>query len=391
MKKILYILLGIVVVVGGIYFVLYYNTSMSITASPSGATISVDQKTISSGEKVSVKPGSHEVNIESDDYVPYRKLVDVNFGADKILNVDLRVSPIPEKIVTKQARFATLSLDNSSLYYLSDQTMYAAKDIDTENLSFEAISPDFFTDVTDVIWAPNQELAIIKQSANTSLYNFKRYDLLHQEITPFDDEGIKNTVWSSNSEYIMYYYEPGTGEKTLIKAAPTNSNKEIVYNFKNTDIKNPTIDWSPDMKDVSVVSNNKLYILNLYSNTMKVISGEERIIQARFTPTNKVLAVAETGVYLMDKDGQNKQKLDFYTDLSRITFLDNTRLIISEKIDIKYKFYLYNLIDNSKTELVYNQKLSINPIDNILSSNDKYLYFESNKYLYRMGVDDGQY
>ena len=51
----------------------------------------------------------------------------------------------------------------------------------------------------------------------------------------------------------MYYYEPGTGEKTLIKATPTNTDKEIVYNFKDTQIKNPEISLSDDIKDVCLV------------------------------------------------------------------------------------------------------------------------------------------
>lgn len=391
MKKVLYILLGIVVIAGGVYAVLYYNTSLSVKAEPQGSSISIDQKTVSSGEKLSIKPGSHEISITRDDYIPYRKLTNVGFGDQEIVNITLRPLPIPEKIVTKQARFPIASLDGKSIYYLSEKTMYAIEGINTETLKFEAISPDFFEDVTDVVWAPNQELAIIKQSAKTSLYNFQRYDLLRQEITPFDDEGIKDTVWSSDSKNIMYYYEPGTGERTLVKATPSNTDKEIVYNFKDTDIKNPKIDWSPNMEDVLIVANSKIYLLNLYTNSMSVISGEEKVLEGRFTPDNNILMIAQSGDYIVDKITKAKQQLDLNTNLQRITFVDAKNMVLSEKLDNKYNFYTYNIPINDKKELYYNKKVSVNPIDNILTSNEKYLYFESNKFLYKMSVDTGEY
>ncbi len=391
MKKVLYILLGLAVVGIIVYVIFYYNTSLVVKSNPQDSTITIDQKAVSSGQKSSVKPGTHEVSVEKENYIAYHKLVDINFGSDKIIEANLRPAPVPERIVNKQSRFATLSLDNSSLYYLSDKTMYAAGNIDSEDLTLTAISPDFFTDITDIIWSPNQQLAVIKQPGKTSLYNFKRYDLLHQEITPFNDEGIKDTVWSSDSEHIIYYYEPGTGEKTLVKSTPTNSDKEIVYNFKDTNIVNPKIDWSADTKNVLMVSNNKIYILNLYTNSIKVISGDENVIEAKFMPNNQIIAVTRTGVYAMDQDGQSKVKLDFNTDLKRITFIDADNIIISEKIDNIYKFYSYNLINNDKIELVYNQQQSVNPTDNILTSDGTLLYFESNNYIYRMAVDYGNY
>lgn len=391
MKKVLYVVLGIIVVAGLAAFIFYYNTSLTVKAKPVDAKITVDKKPLSSGEKANIKPGVHEVKIEKEDYITYNKLINLNIGANKLVDIGLRVKPVPEKVLSNKAQFTTLSNNKNSIYYLSEKTMYAIEDINAEKLKFDAISPDFFSDITNIIWAPDQELAIIKQNEKTSLYNFERYDLLHQEITPFDDNGIKNTVWSPDSKNILYYYEPGSGERTFIKATPTNTQKEIIYNFLDTQIKNPTIDISPDKKDVLLVANNKLYILNLYTNQMKVISGEEVVVEAQFSPDNNIIMVTQSGVYMINREGQSKTKLNFYTNLERITFINKNQLILSEKIDTRYKFYLYNLAENDKIELVYNQKTNVNPIDNIITSDEKILYFESNNYLYRMTVDTGKY
>lgn len=390
-SKILYIILGIVLLSISVGIFLYYNTSVYISVTPGNAKIILDNISIANSQKTKIKPGNYKLKINLEDYIPYESDLNISFGSNTSLNIVLRALPIPEKVVNDLGRFAVLSEDKKSMYFLSNngKTMYQIQDIEAEKLKIEKISPDFFSNITNIIWSPDRELAIIKQTDKTSLYDFKRYDLLHQEITPFDD-GVKNIVWSADAKNIIYYFSPVEGETTLIKATQTNTNLERIYNFKDTAIRNPQIDWSPDQGDILLVANKKLYLLNLYLKKLTELSIEG-VLEAKFTPDNKIIYITDIGAHICDKLGQNAKKLDFNTSLNKITFLNKDKIIYVQKINDVDKFYYYNLLDNTKTELVYNHKYKINPVNEILSTNENYLYFESMGYLYRIKVDTSKY
>jgi len=391
-KIIAYIVIGIIALGAGIFGFLYYNTHVTISAVPANAKITLSDQNLNNGERTKIKPGTYELKIELDDYIPYQQTVKLGIGANKLVSVSLRLLPVPEKVVNDMGKFAVLSVDKKSLFFLSNggQTLFQIPDILVEKLTTEKISPDFFTGVTGIIWSPDRNLAIIKQDQKTSLYDFKRYDLLHQEITPFSD-GIKNIVWSADSSSIIYYFAPSSGETTLIKATKTNTNEERIFNFKDTKIKNPQLDWSPDMLSVSIVANNELNIFDIYSKQLTTADVGKKVTEAKFTPDNNIIFVSDDAVYTCDKTGGNLQKHNFLTNLNKVSFVDPSNLIIAEKQGNNYSFFAYNLIDDVKTELVYNKKVQTNPINEILTTDGKNLYFESSGFLYRMKVDEGGY
>jgi hypothetical protein len=391
MKKALQITLVLVSIVVVVLIFLYYNTSITVITEPANAKISINGQELLSGEKLSIKPGDYILRIRMDEYVDYDSIVNIGLGEKEIVNVSLRKEPIPEKIISSPGKFLTTSADKRSLYFLSGKTMYIAENIFLDAPKIEAISPEFFENVTDIIWSPDRSLAIIKQNQQSSLYNFKRYDLLHQEIMPYRDDGIKNVVWSSDSKHIMYYYEPNPNERTLIKATPANKDKEVAYNFLNTDIRSPKISWSNDQRNVLLVSNNALYLIDLLLNDLKLISHDKIVSESRFTSQGDIIMIAKDGTYIVDRNGQLLAELDFHTNLQRITFVDDDNVLIAQREDNRYKFYIYNLITSEKKELVYNHKYTINPIDQVITADGKRLYFESNNYIYKMIADMGDY
>lgn len=391
-KSFIYIFIGLILILISLGVFLYFNSSIEIVANPKEAQIYINNTKIENLQKVKFKPGNYKIKITLEDYIVYEKDIKLTFGENEKINITLRTLPIPEKVVDDLGKFAVLSTDKKSLYFLSNsgKSMYQIQDIEAEKLKIDKISPDFFSNVTDIIWSPNKELAIIKQGEKTSLYDFKRYDMLHQEITPFND-GIKNIIWSADSKNIIYYFAPNDGETTLIKASQTNTNIERIYNFKDTSIRNPVIDWSPDQEDILLVANKKLYIFNLYLKKLTEIPINNEILDAKFNPDNRIIYLANDSIYICDKLGQNIKKFDFNTPIKKITFIDNNIIIYSQKINNIDKFYYYNLQDDIKTELVYNDKYNINPVNEILSTNEKYLFFESMGYLYRLKVDTNKY
>jgi len=388
-----YIIIGIIALAGSIFGILYFSTGITVIASPAQAKITISGQEAVSAQKTKLKPGNYAIKIELADYIPYKKDIKLGIGSSQNTTVNLRALPAVEQALPDTARYAVLSPDKVSMYILSSggKTMYEIANITSEILATEKISPDFFVDVSNVIWSPNRTLAIVKQDQKTSLYDFKRYDLLHQEITPFED-GIKYIVWSPNSEEIIYYFSPSGGETTLVRATKTNTDQKRIYNFKDNPISNPQLDWSPDGKYLLVVANSTLQILNLYNNQMTKLDVNKKVYEARFTPEGNIIFLSDDANYITDIGGIDITNLGIKTALNRISWIDSQNFVFAQKADDGvYHFYIYDILDQSKNEIYYDTKTSINPTNPILTSDGKMLYFENNGYLYRMDVDMGVY
>jgi len=393
-KKLIIIIIVILLLIGagvGIYF-WYKNTSLTIVATPQNSQILVDSNQFQNNTQTKIKPGDYTIQVSLEDYIPYSKSTKLPFGGHISQSVTLRKLPVPEKALSDTAKFAVLSDDSRSMYLLSSdgKAINYIENILNKNLISEPISPSFFANVLDIVWAPNRELAIVKEKDKTLLYDFKRYDLLHQEYTEFQ-KGVGDIVWSPDSKNMIYYYAPETKETTLIKSTEANTDQQIIYNFKDTNIRNPKLSWSPDGLDVLLVDKGQIHILNLYSKNLSLILPEQNILEAEFTPDNNILFITKENAFIVDKSGQNLKKLSFSTSLDKINFIDSENLILVEKTNNIEKFYKYNILSDDKIEFVYNTKYKLNPIDPILTVNQELIYFESNGFLYRMTPDTGGY
>lgn len=392
-KKLIFIIIGIIILAMVLAIVFLSKSTLIIKTNPSqNVQISIDGQKVSANGEIKLKSGTYDIKIESPEYIPYQKNIKLGMFAKKELSVNLKKLSVPQKAVEYQVQYTILSSDKKSLYYLSNngKTMYEITNLEAELSKSDKISPDFFSDVTNVIWSPDRNLAIIKQENKTSLYDFKRYDLLHQEIYPFSD-GIGNIVWRADGKKILYYYAPEGGETTLIEAEPDNTNKQIVYNFKDTQIRNPAIDWSPDQQDALVIANTKLYIFHFFDKTLKPLLENTAVSEAEFTPDNDIIYQTSDGLHICDKLGQNDWKLEVNTGLDKIYFFDSSTLYYSEKTKGANQFFLFDLAKNQKTEIFYNTKININPADLLVTENQKRLYFESEGYLYFINIETNNY
>lgn len=394
MKKSALIISAVVllVIIGIVYF-LYQNTGITITYSPQNSQATIDGEKISSSIKTQLSAGNHDVKILLEDYIPFEQEINLGFGTHENINVELRGLPIPEKIVSDQARFPSFSENKDSIFYLGDsgKTMYEVIGISLEETASEKISPSFFESVTNVVWSPNKKLAIVKQNEKNLLYDFSRYDLLHQEITELD-EGIKNITFSPDSSKIVYYYSPSDStERTLVEASKTNTDKYILYNFMGTGIENPRIDYSPDGKSILLVADNKMYLLDILTENLTQLAQDKIILEAKFTPTNNIIFTTNTSTFTTSKEAIEYKELDINTSLNKLTFFDDYTVLFIEDKDNYEAFYLYSLQTDQKVELVYNTKYKLDPISALLTTDQKYIYFESNRFLYRLPVDTNEY
>lgn len=403
LKKILSIV-GVVLVLGLLIFVLFfYKATIKFNPNPSNARIDIADISRTGQTKIKLSPGTYHVKVSSPGYVDYESTLTAKIAQTINVNKPLVKLPQPEKLTKDSAQFLTSSTDNKTLFYLGDsgKTLFRITNASTTDLRrIEAITPSTFSDIRNVIFSPTQELAILKKDDGTYLYDFKRYDLLHQEIHPWGND-IGNIVWSPDSEKVVYYYQNSTGEKTLIRAPKDNSSQERIYNFKDTTIVNPILDWSKNGQKILLVSND-LYIFDLYSKSLKQLTKGGGITDAKFSPDSQSILFNKSdttdGITLniTGLDGNNIRNLNTATLVSKVTWFDSKNIIcaIPNTTDsgASDKIIKLNLDSFKQIEYSYVSSQDVINLNNIIvSDNAKEIFFLNKNSLYDLKLASTNY
>jgi hypothetical protein len=292
------VIVVIILILGIVYVIFLAKPSLQLKLQPSSAQIIIDQRIIQ-GNSTRLVVGEHSVRITAKDYIPYEKEINIKGFKKNLLAVDLRPMPTPQSI--EGANQTNLSLDKDALLVLAADGLQINRinpqEIDPQKKK-TALTPNNLPSIQKVIWQPKQELAIFKKDNHTWLYDFKRYDLLHQEIFAWQDN-LGQVIWSPDSEKVIYYFaDQASGEKSLIMAEKNNANQQRIVDLRPTETDDPYIDWSPDQKKVLVTAAKgpskfgQVYELDLYSKDLKQITQSKNIHQAQYSPDGQYLLIS---------------------------------------------------------------------------------------------------
>jgi len=402
-KKIL-IALGIILVIGAIIFMLFfYKGTLVFNPNPSTARIEVNGTSITGSGKIKLNPGNYNIKITAAGYVDYLKNINIEMTKSTFLNITLKKLPEPQEISQGTAQFLTAGEDTSGLFYLGNngRTAYRMTNAETaDTRKIDAITPDIFEKLKFLGFSPNQLLAVYKKEMGTYLYDFNRYDLLHQEIRDLGSD-IGYIIWSPDNEKILYYFQTKEGEKTLIRANKDNTNQERIFNFKDTGIANPALDWSKDSQKILVIKND-IYIFDIYTKTLSPVTKGGGITEAKFSPDsqniifNKVDENQNTTLNLTDLNGSNIRELSIKTTLNKIVWLDNKNLIAAlpdlADSNASDKLLKLNIDTFEETEFKYGSTIGkISIISPVLLAGKNKLFFLSNNSIYELELISTEY
>lgn len=402
LKKIL-IIAGIVLIVGVLVFVFFfYKGTIVFNPSPETARIDIDGVSLTGQAKIKLNPGSYHMTISSPDYVDYTKIINVGISQKINLSVALKKLPVPEKILDDNIQFLSKSLDGN-LFYLgnSGKTIYRMTDIANKDLRKSLpITPDVFENIKYLAFSGNYDLAILKKDNNTILYDFMRYDLLHQELHDWGGN-IGYIIWSPDGEQIAYYYQTSQGEKTLIRANKDNSAVERIYNFKDTNITNPKLVWSPDGNKILVIKDD-IYIFDVYTKTLTQVTNGGGVADAGFSPNSKSIlynyldSTQNMSLLMIDIDGKNIRDLTVKTYLDKLAWIDEKNMILAipdtVNSNLSDRIVKINTDTFSQEEYGYASKSGkISPSNIIYDKIDNYLFFLANNNLYSLDLSASKY
>lgn len=392
LKYVLYGLGGLVILGIILYVFVFYKGTISVNPTPISAKITINNQTVSGATNFRLNPGNYNVKIEAEGYVTYEKKFAL--GSTKTIKLSVALNKIPQAKSLAQGTQFLAKGDQENLMYLDDggKTLYKMERPSGEAPEIIAITPAAMTGMSNIFWAPLRDVAVIKKTSETSLYDFKRYDLLHQETTAWP-QGIGDITWSPDGKYVFYYFNPQGGEKTLIRADRTNTNLERFYNLKDSAISNPKLRWSSDGKNVLVVTSD-IYILDTYTKNLTKLTENENVTDANFSPdSNWIIYSNQTGLFLLDLLGKNKRDLQTKTSLDKIVWTSNSKSFIAAvpTSTSSDRLFKVNIDSGERKEIFFDNSLVLNAFNLTLLSDEKILYFISNSNIYSLDISNSEY
>jgi len=338
----------------------------SINVSPNSVTVLVDNSPVrinrSGHGRIFSSPGDHTVKIESDGYIGTTREITFKRGFTTKLDVSLKEMP-KQELLESSGKFLSRGKESNEFLYLGNGgTTLIRATVNSDNNGGLTISKQALTDkrlsgISEIVWSPNNDLALFRVGDRINIFDFQKYDFVNQTETLFG-QNIGSFAWAPDNSKIAYYYAPPGGEKSLIFSNFDNSEQTRFLNLNddNLKIEDPLLKWSPDSRWLLLIprgkqyDQNKIYLLDTYSKLIKVLTTNGDQINASFSPDGSKIVystysfdISGGAPYLlsiMDQNGENQRSLGLRVDLDKTIWdIDSKNLILTttnSQLDTNY-------------------------------------------------------
>lgn len=406
-KRTVYVVAALLIVAVGVLVWFLTRSFATLNISPRNSSFWLDGKEfkVVAGEvKINTSIGDHNIRVEADGYVGQNLTQNFGRGFNKNINITLSTTPTPT-VVSSNSTLLSKGTDFNDGYYISANAIFKTKiGLDdrgtisvTEN---RAITDTKIVGVSEIVWSPTKDLALLRRANGISIFDFMKYDFIHQTDLPWGGSDIGSIAWSPDDSKIAYSYAPASGEKSLVFANITNTSIERILNFNDLGIENPILRWAPDSASLLIIprnhdaAKNKIYLLNTYSRTLKTLVDSGNQLDAVFSPdSNKIIFSTKSAGSLPDlsvinRNGDNKKSLEIQADLAKTTWTkDSNNIIIATSDNATSTVSEYSV--NKMTPVGFKIPDIKAKIDSIVVSDDnKVLIYEANGKIYAIKIGD---
>jgi len=411
-RTIIIFAIGIISFALAIYFVFLDSCRLKIEVSPKNAQILLDNRPLTvnnSGiSKTSVASGTYTLKVEANGYVSYKTEIKAEKGRSISKKVDLK--KLPELTLLDEGSYLA-NYFNDQILYLGDNRrsiLSLTAELNDKNLVVSSakkpLTPEALSNIDKIIFSPDHQLAILKTSHEASLYDFNRYDIIHQEIRKYSDY-VGDIIWSPDQSRLAYYYAPPTGERSLIFANTLNENQQRVVDL--TTMEDPILHWSKNSDKILIIprnsdtATNQIYLLDVYTKALQSLTDFGGVLDAKFiqndqqivyfTSTNDPKSPIKSEVSVMDADGNNKKSLEIKSYPEQTYFQSDEKVIFTTYSSGQEK--LINIdFKAQKTNTIYFKRPQNFKIQNVYLSNDsKMIFLVANNNLYGAEYTDDNY
>lgn len=407
--------LSIVLILVLIWF--FSRAHFKITVVPNDSIVTVDNFPIKLNRygkgSIYTSPGKHTVKVEADQYVGISKELYFKRGLTTNLVIDLKEMP-EQVLIEEKGSFLTKGKGKNEFLYLDttkSQLFRATIDLAQNNkLNVQklALTDKKLSKVDEIIWGPDNDLALFRIGNRVDLFDFQKYDFVNQTQKPWGED-IGSIAWAPDNSKIAYYYAPPSGERSLIFANLDNSEKNRFIGLNNEllQIENPLLRWSPDSRWLLIIprnkqyDQNKIYLLDAYSRQINTLTDLGNQLDAKFSPdASSVLyttySLNTRGqitplVSIMNRDGKNQKTFDIKTELSKIVWKSNSDSLIAvtrnETSDSDYiSIFDMNRLEKNSDSIILSQEQKIKLLQ--LLGDDKIIVYETDQGIYASRMEE---
>lgn len=422
-----YTLLVVLIVIAGVvvYFFFFYKSTLEISISQEDAEIVIGEEKIGPGI-TKIRPGLYQLVVERDGFVKYEKEVRIEFFEITSLSIALKEIPEIKKISDQKTKFLAYNKERDAyIYFVPKESAFYRVENTSSDKHPILTSPHQIKNLINVVWNPDRLTAILKiknensvlsgtpfhkpdvsqGAVMTFLYDFGRYDLLHQEAH-FWGTGIGDAEFTPDGNQVAYFFEPGTGEKSLVVANKNNGEINRVLDMRAFSA--AKISWAKDLKSVVIADqstdydNNQIYVYDLIQKELFTLTESGRIINAVFGPESEKIIYStyladpdfsgKSVLSVMDSDGKGQKELGIRAYINQLEFSEaNKFLVFDEENKASFKLKMVDIGSGQKTNYVYKEINDLSPegVEYIESKN--LLIFISQETVYSLDLVTEEY
>lgn len=393
-KRWILIIVGIIILLVAVFFLFFAKPTLTILPTPGDALVFLDQQRVTAGTPLKLASGEHTVRVEAVGYLATEQMV--SLGLSQVVDLPIELRQIPEIIqLVGSVEWPVLSTDQGAILYLGQEgRQFFETKAELGNQGTARTNPITavrFEGISDVAWAPDRELAVIKKTTGeTILFDFQRYNFLEQEEKIVSRE-FASVAWHPTERRFAAFQTTPAGEKTLVTYAVASGETERLADLRTEPFTQPDLAWSPDGRQIMFVENG-VFLYTIQTRQITKVAGTDGARAAVFSPTSDQILVDLTNdLLIVDLAGTGQGgRLGLRTDLQKTTWsADGSAVIAAVRTDLNSdRFIKVSATDLTKRAFAYTTTSEIDATDLLVSDNGGRLWLTSQGALYSLLLEE---
>jgi hypothetical protein len=311
-------------VAGFVFWRFFYLATITISPAPTTATVTING-TPTADRVFRVPSGSYQFTVAADGYRPQNLTVNVSLGSSVSKKVELVSLPQPEKLLEGNIRSLATSTDGKIIYFEKGNVLYR-HELNTPIVA--PITPPL-NPITSVDWSEDFALALIHYvDGNVDLYDFNRYDLVHQEAKPLG-KTIKQTAWIGDGTGFYYVNRTEAGDVAMMRANRAGSDVTRVGELAGFPLPNfsMTIGQTHQLflANKDLTQTGDIFLFNAHQRLFGQLTQSGASYGPIVSPNRKQIVYNENGeLVTATAEGQQKRNLTVRARVGNYRFLNDT-------------------------------------------------------------------
>ncbi len=314
---------------GYIFWKYFYLATLTLDVLPPEAAITLNSKPVFD-KRLSLPKGDYTVEVKAPGYRSQTFTFSANVGNQIMKRIELIALPRPRLVVDGPTQALATSPDRKNLFFSRDNVLYYLPLTDNANQPAVPITPQL-TGLQSIDWSPDFGLAILKKEQDQGIYDFNRYDLLHQEYRSLPAE-LKATAWDATGNS-LYAQKVTTSEQSVVKVNRAGQEQNRLADLNQIPFKdlaflagppNIMVIWSANLQQ-----NTDLILFDAFQRLFVPLTDSGRATGPVFSPKRDRIAYLDSGeLVITELNGKNKRNLTVRPRLGNYQFLDDETVAV---------------------------------------------------------------